>query len=358
MKKAGIITFLHNDNFGSTLQAWALQEALTSLGWEAFHLNYAPDTKEKIRNLLTSRNSPALLLDGIKKRSVKAGQAAAREKSAGLRAFQQEYLHLSAPCRNSSQLANAAREADVLIAGSDQIWSPTWFNPVYFLSFAQEQRKVAYAPSLGVSQLKNSRKKQLFRQLTAGFQAVSVREEEGAALLKDITGQAPAVLPDPVFLISRKRWLCLAAPMPERKPYLLCYFLGNRPEYWDTARKLADEQQLELLVIPVTEEAYSCGLPLTHAPDPRQWLGLIAQADMVMTDSFHGAAFTALLGRRLKLLRRYADTSALSRNSRIDQLARNLHLQENDMPSDTVLQANLQRLQQEGLSWLQAALET
>ena len=60
--RVGVMTFLHNDNFGSTLQAWALQRALTELGHEAEHIDYAPSRFEKLRNLLISGNSPRLVL--------------------------------------------------------------------------------------------------------------------------------------------------------------------------------------------------------------------------------------------------------------------------------------------------------
>ena len=73
MSRVGILTFLHNDNYGSALQAYALQRVIRELGHECAHLDYAPDRNEKIRNLLRSGNSPKLILDGLRKRSVRAG---------------------------------------------------------------------------------------------------------------------------------------------------------------------------------------------------------------------------------------------------------------------------------------------
>ena len=80
MSRVGILTFLHNDNYGSALQAYALQRVIRELGHECAHLDYAPDRNEKIRNLLRSGNSPKLILEGLRKRSVKAGQEGARNK--------------------------------------------------------------------------------------------------------------------------------------------------------------------------------------------------------------------------------------------------------------------------------------
>ena len=65
MAKVGIMTFLHNENCGSGLQAWALQEALRELGWEPLGLDYRPDRAEQLRNLLSSGNSPAVVLDSM-----------------------------------------------------------------------------------------------------------------------------------------------------------------------------------------------------------------------------------------------------------------------------------------------------
>ena len=87
MAGIGIITFLHNDNFGSALQAYALQQTVREMGYECVHLDYKPDRIEKIRNLLTSGNSPKLILDGIRKRGVKADQSGARRKSEAIPAF-------------------------------------------------------------------------------------------------------------------------------------------------------------------------------------------------------------------------------------------------------------------------------
>ena len=145
MAKVGIMTFLHNENCGSGLQAWALQEALRELGWEPLGLDYRPDRAEQLRNLLRSGNSPAVVLDSMRRRKAKGVR-----NTAGFDRFRAERLTLSAPCRNGAALREAARDCDVLLCGSDQVWSPEWLNPAYFLDFAQDQPRVAYACSLGV----------------------------------------------------------------------------------------------------------------------------------------------------------------------------------------------------------------
>ena len=138
MGKIGIITFLHNDNFGSSLQAYALQRTVRELGYNCVHLDYRPDRAEKIRNLLFSGNNVKLVLEGMRKREVRAGQTGAQRKSEAIPAFYRKRMQLSAPCRNKKELRDNSRDCDLLLCGSDQIWNPLWLNPAYFLTFARE----------------------------------------------------------------------------------------------------------------------------------------------------------------------------------------------------------------------------
>ena len=324
MARVGVMTFLHNENYGSTLQAWALQQALADLGHEAEHIDYRPSREEKLRNLLTSGNSPRLVLEGMRKRSVKAARPGAREKAASFDAFYRDHMRLSQPCADHAALRKTAKQYDLLLCGSDQIWSPVWLNPAYFLDFAApDQPRLAYAPSLGVSRMPNRRKARRMARLLRGFSALSVREAEGAALLQAIAGEDAAVLPDPVLLMERARWLTLAdMPPADTEPYLLCYFIGESPAYWERARQIAETRGLQIRVLPVTEASYQQGLPLADGASPGQWLGWLAGAAAVCTDSFHGAAFATLLHRPLHLQRRYREDDPESKNSRIDQLLR------------------------------------
>ena len=106
MGHVGIITFLHNDNYGSTLQAYALQRVIREFGYECEHLDYAPDRAEKTRNLLRSGNNLKLIAEGMRKRSVKAGQQGAREKGAAIPAFYARHMKLSGKCRYTSRTSS------------------------------------------------------------------------------------------------------------------------------------------------------------------------------------------------------------------------------------------------------------
>ena len=346
MARVGMITFLHNENYGSSLQAYALQRVVRELGYDAVHLDYRPDRKEKIRNLLTSGNSPKLVLEGIRKREVRAGQAGARRKSQAIPAFYEKRMRLTPPCRNRNELKAQSRDCDLLLCGSDQIWNPVWLNPAYFLTFAEKGvPRIAYAPSLGVSRLPKAGKVRKIRRWTEGFRAVSVREQEGAILLEKMTGRKAEVLPDPVCLLSAEEWNEIAGSSPEGAPYLLCYFIGENREYWDRVRAFQQETGLRVLVLPVTAESYESGFELLDGAGPEEFLAAVRDAACFCTDSFHGLVFGTLFGTRTEVFRRYREEDPESKNSRVDQFVR------------LTAQKKMPELRETGREWLRENLK-
>ncbi len=350
MTRIGILTFLHNENYGSILQAWALQQTLLDLGYDAVHFDYAPSRQEKLRNLLLSGNSPRLVLEGIRKRS------ATDRMHGGFDAFRQRNIRTTAPCRDRKALADAARQVDAALCGSDQIWSPVWLNPAYFLDFT-DRPKIAYAPSLGVKEMPAPRKARRMAALVKRFAAVSVREAEGAALLHEMAGVTPAVLPDPVMLLPKERWQALMSGEAPQERYLLCYFIGDSPDYWETVRETAEREGLAVRVIPRTEGARAAGFPLEEDVPPERWLALIGSAARVVTDSFHGAAFSAILNRTCTILRRYREDDPESKNSRIDQLLRTLDTDTLTDAAWPAVNARLAEAAERGRAWLKSAIE-
>lgn len=348
MLRIGTMTFLHNNNYGSILQAWALQQTLTAMGFDTVHIDYAPSKKEKLRNLLTSGNSPRLILEGMRKKSAHA------KMHGGFSAFRKERIRTTVPCEDRMALKKAAEDFDVLVCGSDQIWSPVWFNPTYFLCFTDKPR-VSYAPSLGVSELPSKRKQKRIARLVQPFHGVSVREEEGAALLRQMTGLEAAVMPDPVMLVPRETWREAAEEIPG-EPYILCYFIGSSTAYWERVAALHEETGLPVRVIPRTEDARQAGWPLDEDVPPERWLGLIASAEHVVTDSFHCAAFSAILNRPCTILRRYREDDPESKNSRIDQLLRTLNVRNLDRPDWDCVNTALAEQAEKGKKWLLDAI--
>ena len=349
MTRIGVMTFLHNDNYGSILQAWALQRTLLDLGFDSTHIDYAPSKQEKIRNLLRSGNSPRLILEGRRKKS------ATGKMHGGFDEFRKAHIRTTAACRDHAALAKAAEDFDVLVCGSDQIWSPVWLNPAYFLDFS-DKPKVAYAPSLGVREITSRGKQRKIARLVKRFSAVSVREQEGASLLVEMRGVEPTVQPDPVMLIPKEKWQAVMDLNVPKEKYILCYFIGDNPSYWETVRAVAAQEQCAVRVIPRTEGARNAGYSLEEDVPPQRWLGLINGAAHVVTDSFHGATFSAILNKECTIVRRYREDDPESKNSRIDQLLRNLGVSSLNNADWHVVNTNLAARAEAAKAWLTDAI--
>ncbi len=349
MIRVGVMTFLHNDNYGSMLQAWALQNTLNGLGFDAVHMDYAPNKQEKIRNLLLSGNSPKLILEGMRKKT------ATSKMHGGFDEFRAQHIPTTAPCRDHAALTAAAADFDVLVCGSDQVWSPVWLNPAYFLDFT-DKPKVSYAPSLGVKEMPNKAKQRKIAKLIKSFSAISVRENEGAALIKAMTGLDAAVTPDPVMLVPKEAWENIMDTNVPKEKYILCYFIGDDPSYWRTVSETATRENCEVRVIPRTEGARNAGYPLEENVPPQRWLGLIHGAAHIVTDSFHGATFSAILNKPCTIVRRYREDDPESKNSRIDQLLRNLGVQSLENPDWSLVNDRLTESAEAAKSWLAAAI--
>jgi len=349
MARVGVITFLHNHNYGSSLQAYALQRVIREMGHDCVHLDYDPDRREKVLNLIRTRNHPKLILEGLRKKQVLTDQAGARRKRELFSAFYRDHLRLTERCRNQKELRAQSRDREILICGSDQIWNPVWLNPAYFLDFAGPgQKKLAYAPSLGVRELRDPGKRKKINRLTADFDALSAREAEGAALLREITGREAAVLPDPVCLLRREDWSALAdraedaAGQPGQS--LVCYFIGENPGYWTRVKELERETGLTVRVIPVTAESYASGYPLLDGAGPEGFLRAIRDAGCFCTDSFHGLVFGTIFGVRTVPLKRYREDDPESKNSRVEHFLREIK------------EKPLADMRRQGLRWLEEHL--
>ncbi len=363
MKKIGILSFIHNNNFGSVLQAYALQHQIADLGYLAQHVDYQPSASEKVRNMLTCGNSPTLLLDSLRKRRVLLKEEEARKKQMSLETFLRRELNLSAVCSDYASLQSNSHQHDILLCGSDQIWSPTWLNPAYFLSFCDDLPKIAYACSLGVSTITSSRKAEMMKTWLRGFQKISVREEEGSVLIQQLTGTKPAVVPDPVLLANPIIWTGLATNHTchtRASGKLVCYFLENPANYQKHIKKLTEQYHIQPLILPIGSASFHMSdMELADSCTPEDFLYLLSEAEMVCTDSFHGALLAALLGRPLYTILRDSTEKADNRNSRIYQLMRLLHANHEEVTvMDGSRQERIREYREYGQAWIKSALDS
>lgn len=304
--RAGILT-LQADSYGAVLQAYALQKTLEYLGAEGAFLAFR---RSAGKTAVEERTDPNPLVRRIRKMG--------EQRHAHFASFRQRYLNCAPPCPwEEAERLNGIY--DCFIVGSDQVWNPQipGVDERYFLPFAAPEKRFSYAASFGTDRLPERLREWCGGQL-ARFRGLSVREESGRELVRELTGRNAAVHLDPVLLLDSAAWNALAGAKAG-SPYMLLFLLEYDADLVSNARKSAAEAGLELRVCtasfipPLGFEAWS-GVSV------ERWLSLIRHAEGVFTNSFHGAAFSILFARPLCVARLTGDLSA--RNGRTEELLR------------------------------------
>lgn len=323
MKKIGIITVFKNTNYGSKLQSFALQQKLNDLGYYGENLSYQlPNPLKKKNKLMSIIKKPSLFL-----------KIPFRKKYHKRDAIFQSFLNSNINVANYTVEDFLDKKEDVeqnyhkFICGSDQIWAPNQFNEYFFLSFVTElNKKIAYAPSIGLPSIPLDLIDN-YRKLINDIEHVSVREKDGADIIRTITGKEVPVVVDPTLLLTGDEWRKHAVAYKEKSPYILCYFLGSNKEHRRWVEKLSKETGYPIIVLPFVTRDYYWGNKRVFEAGPKEFLGLVDGAGIVCTDSYHGVLFSLNLNKEFFSFLRFKNDEKLNQNSRVLNLMEKLNLQ-------------------------------
>lgn len=293
-------------NPGASLQAYALAAYLGGCGHDVQIIDYKPDYLSRHYSLSWVANPrfdkplvrQAYLLAKLPGR-MKARKSRRKQR---FDAFRKDCLPMTSHRYESAeQLQENCPEADVYIAGSDQIWNPMFPNgrdPAFFLDFVPEgKRKLSYAASFAVDALEETDRSRMQPWLR-GLDAISVRETSGLALLEDM-GLSGAAVMDPVFLLDRARWEELAV-CPGKKDYILVYDFDNSDRLRGIARTLAERTGRKIVSVFPMEGADEVWSDL----GPKEFLGAIRSAGCVLSNSFHATAFSLIFQKEFYVVNR------------------------------------------------------
>jgi len=320
MKTLTVVTWKGGGNFGTCLQSFSLLYKLKSLGYRVYFLEYLPRSfgfKSFIKLLMTKLKIYSFFRNVLKNVN-KSPKARKRH------AFQNEFYEIPVIC-SERQKRNFIDTVDVFITGSDQIWNTYFaFNPFFFLDFAQQKKRVAYASSIGTDSIKESCKIPV-KQLLQKFDHIGVRESSAVTILSDLTKRNDIVqVVDPTFLINGKQWEKLSErakveiKLPDR--YLFCYLIGNNESYARQVMDVSRMTNIENIVIVPSEENASFTIKnaiVYNDASPIDFVYLIRHASYVCTDSFHATALSLNLSKQFVELLRFRDDDVQSQNSRI-----------------------------------------
>jgi len=321
--KIGLVTWIGMGNFGTTLQSFALHEKLRRMGHDVYFLNISSNFSP-----VRSTIKYVLRLSGLLKMCWKHKfKAASPGNGAKLYRFVAANYNIKTPVY-PLELRRLTAKTDVFLTGSDQIWNVKYrFDPMMFLSFAGETKRVAYASSIGVAAIPQEYRGAVSRLLNK-FAHIGVREQSAVKALSEVTGREDITqVADPTFLLSPAEWseICQGATYEVALPgrYMLCYLIGNNESYPRQVKDIAEKRGIKnVIVIPAVEnkETNVEGATVYRQAGPAEFVDLIRRAELVCTDSFHATALSINLSKDFIELLRFKDGDETSQNSRIYDL--------------------------------------
>lgn len=209
-------------------------------------------------------------------------------------------IKLSRPYTGIDALYMNPPSYDVYISGSDQLWNPTigFCNEPYFLTFVKNNgKKISYATSIGIEHLFDNEKANYAKWLDS-YSHISVRENSAKQLLESFIDNEVTQVADPSFLPDRNHWKSLSIAPTQDKPYILLFTLSYSEVLLQFAKRFKQETGKELVYLCLKQPEGQKDYIVEMNAGPREWLGYIAHADMVITDSFHGTVFSIIMGAK------------------------------------------------------------
>lgn len=358
-KKVYVLTISGFRNYGNRLQAYALPETIRRFGFASTQLNFLlPATA-----MQALRRVSAWLYHRV--RRLPWAQVA-RAKEPLFRQFTKEFIPETRVWREVDFVKRNIGDA-CYVVGSDQIWNPEFIgvDNRMFLQFAPMERRVAYAASFGVSSIPQSQDSR-FRQQIANVPHISTREKTGASIVKQYTDRDVPVVLDPTMLLKKEDWLSLPLHrdnMIPQRPFILTYLLrGWNADIRDEVKRFASEHRYHILNV-MGDFFIQDGVVLS----PSEFVHAIAQAELVVSDSYHAAVFSVIMQTPLVSVPR---NDGDRMGSRIDTLLEAFQLEDcrwrsnlriDDITSSadfSCAREILEMKRQQSLLWLKSAIES
>lgn len=346
MKKVGIITTFRQPNWGSVLQAYALQKVIGRLGYIAevidyrypneFHWkrgkNWDKPQNKTLRRLIRETKQKVFQMIGVTSVSIMdlLNSFIGREMRVSTPILTHEDLHLNPPIY------------DIYVSGSDQIWNPNTMlgDMSYMFDFAPiDSKKISYSSSFSCKSIPNALK-ELYKSNLSTFSALSVRENNGKEIIKELLGRDSEVVLDPTLLLNREEWDAIAnkaATVNLPKRYILCYMLSYTFEVDEPMGKLLhtvqDKYKMPVIALKSMPNSFRGDvfyLPRSYSVGIEEFLLLIQRASIVVSSSFHGTAFALNFGKPLVAM------GAKNEDDRIYSLLNNMRMTKQFVYSDDI----------------------
>lgn len=291
--KVGVITFHSANNYGATLQTWALQKVLKDYGVDAGVIHYHPDIIDRLYDPMGDTQG---LKRQMKKFMLSLRAPLSLERYNKFQSFLKQHFQLIGDFRTYEELRTAKLKLDGYITGSDQVWNAAHiggFDPAYYLDFAEpEAKKVSYAASVGSDYIPSKYKEDMKNSLST-YSGISVRESSIKSEVQDLTEAPVEVVLDPTMLLVKEDYEEIKVESPIKQPYILVYMIERNPQVISFANKISIALGIPMIYRRPTK-GFVNGLPSFYTATAGDFIGLIEGAQCVITNSFHGTVFSIL----------------------------------------------------------------
>lgn len=309
MNQVNILTFIRASNYGAMLQAYALSRTLSELNFTAQFIDMGLDAPTKLDYL----KRPGAFLIKLFYRLSSFGKSGPRKSISHTKNtthyqdnvfenFRRSFLNRTASVSSMATFEQDYGAPYAYIVGSDQVWAidPVFYNASYLLDFAgPNAKKIAYAPSLGKAKLEIYQRA-TFAKYLKRFDALSIRENSGLPVLQRLGFSSVQKVVDPTLLWQNYDEIMDDSALPDR-PYFLVYTLSSSERLTEQTDKMVRTLEKQLNITAVFIAADAIDQPGSTRgqihPTVGQFVSLFANADYVLTNSFHGTVFSALFRR-------------------------------------------------------------
>lgn len=332
--RIGILTFHSQLNYGGVLQCWALQTVLEKMGHEVVVIDRWLHADNHLLECGFNKWRIGFWTKFILRAVMGSGDWAKLQRVRKTKGFLKAYLNLTSYHFVEWKDAPKDLGIDMLVVGSDQVWHCGDFGDpgVYLLQNAPLVPAIAYAASFGFAKIPKfvSEKTEeciealpIYKEGLARFSAISCREEEGVNLCRELGFSAVHVL-DPTLLLDEAVWHRIVKVQPSKRKRIVCYFMSE-----DIPSSLAAIGEFvkcgghEVTVLlnsgipipmPTTPKKFvnwmrllSCKhkrhFEILESAGPAEFVNAIANADFVISDSFHALMFSIIFGKNVRILK-------------------------------------------------------
>lgn len=292
-----IVTLYDDTNLGNKLQNYALQQMCRRYAEKVKTLTY----KEVFREIRWKGKLIATL--GVPKKIAQQKRLIINRRKS-IKEFSDKYLNIEKARNFKEYNEKITAEYDLFIVGSDQVWH-NWNDSLeeleyFFLRFAPKEKRVCYAPSFGFDNVEE-KWSAYYQKALSEFEYLSCREMSGCALIKQLTGKEAQHLPDPTMVLEKEEWdkIMKRPQYSIEKKYCLVYFLGGMT---DKTKEIIEEYALNegCQIIDVLDRQ----IPEYYFTKPDEFIYLVANAQMVFTNSFHGSVFSIIYHKNFRVFDR------------------------------------------------------